>query len=99
MDRERIQIETPVPSRLSWVAAVLRFVRREVAYHLLVQELSDLSPQLLADTGVTDGDIRRFARAATSGKDLRLAQPNDGPMTTIGSRDWTQTYLLRLGSN
>lgn len=99
MKPERIEIETKEPTPLRWRAALARFIRQELAYHELVRELSQLTPELLADIQLQRSEIRRFAWAATHGKAPRLAEPDDGPMTTIGSRDWARAYLLRLGSN
>lgn len=99
MYHERIQIETQAPIERGLVAAITRFIGREIAYHKLVQDLSALTPELLADIELKRGDIRRFARAVTRGKDPCLTDADDGPMTTIGTRDWSRAYLLRLGSN
>jgi len=69
MYHKRIQIETPGPAVPGWFAAISRFVRREIAYRQLVQDLSQLTPELLADIELKRSDIRRFARAAACGQD------------------------------
>lgn len=98
MYHERIRIET-APYARGFLATITRLIIQEIAYHQLVQELSALTPELLADIELKRGDIRRFARAVTRGKAPCLADEDDGPTTTIGSRDWSRAYLLRLGSN
>lgn len=99
MYHERIQIETATAKAPRFLVAIAEGLRKELAYHQLVHELSHLSPDLLADIDLKRGDIRRFARAAVSGKPMNAVGADEGPVTTIGSADWSRAYLLRMGSN
>lgn len=98
MNHECTQFETQTVAAVPrWWAAIIRLVRQEIAYQLLVEDLCQLTPELLADIRLQQRDIRRFARAAVSGKAPRLDA--DSPFTTIGPPEGVRIHLLRLGSN
>lgn len=65
-------------------------------YSLVMMEIENLPPSLLADIGVLNGDIRGFAWAVAKGQVPSRWTRGPEPTTTIGSQVWSRAFLLHM---
>ena len=85
------------PTSLSLLQRLCRPLIIAWRFQMVLMEIDRLSPGLLSDIGVLDGDVRGFAWAMANGEQPSRRSRAPAVATMIGSDVWARAFLLHLG--